>query len=149
MMSVSYDAFTEAFLAKITEYNFINLEEYDRTKIVDGYMKRACAQFGSICKCNIASGDDNIREFSLDIQEEDLGELVDIISEGMLVQWMKPYVYKQENLENMLNTTDYSAYSPAELLHRITTAYNMCKKDFVKMMREYSYNHGDLSDLHI
>lgn len=149
MMNVSYDVFTESFLSKITEYNFINLSEQNRTMIVDGYMKRSCAQFASICKLNIAIGDDNIREFTLDIKIDELVELVDIVSEGMLVQWMKPYVYNQEILENMLNTSDFSAYSPAELLHRITTAYNMCKKDFVKMMREYSYIHGDLSDLHI
>ena len=84
-----------------------------------------------------------------DIPEKDLDEISDIISEGMLVQWMKPYMYKQENYENMINTTDYSGYSPAELLNRITAAYKMCKRDFSNMMKDYSYNHGDLSELHL
>lgn len=148
-MSVSYDIFTSMFLDKIEEYKFIQLPEENRTQIVDGYMKRACAQFKKICKHNIATGDDDAREFPIDIPDEDIDEIADIISEGMLVQWMKPYVYKQENLENMLNTTDHNGYSPAELLHRITTAYKMCKKDFSNMMKDYSYNHGDLSDLHL
>lgn len=148
-MSVSYDVFTEAFLDKVKEYDFIKLEEYDRTKVVDGYMKRACAQFKKICKYDIVTGDDIVRELEADIDAADIEEIADIISEGMLVQWMKPYMYKQENYENMINTTDYSGYSPAELLYRITTAYKMCKRDFSNMMKEYSYNHGDLSDLHI
>ena len=147
-MSVSYDVFTGAFLAKVTEYDF-PIGSFERNEMVDGYMKRACAQFKKICKHNIATGDDDAREFPIDIPAEDIDEIADIISEGMLVQWMKPYVYKQENLENMLNTTDYNGYSPAELLHRITTAYKMCKKDFSNMMKDYSYNHGDLSDLHL
>ena len=44
-MSVSYDIFTGHFLDKVKEYDFIKLDEYDRTKVVDGYMKRACSQF--------------------------------------------------------------------------------------------------------
>ena len=96
-MSVSYDIFTSMFLDKIEEYKFIQLPEENRTQIVDGYMKRACAQFKKICKHNIATGDDDVREFPIDIPDEDIDEIADIISEGMLVQWMKPYVYKQEN----------------------------------------------------
>lgn len=145
-MSVSYDLFTGAFLTKVTEYDFIRLDTYDRTQIVDGYMKRACAEFNKICKYDLTARDDKLREFTIDIEDEDIDEIVDIVSEGMLVQWMKPYFYRADNLENVLNTADFSAYSPAELLYRITNAYNTSKKDYVNMMREYSYNHGDLSD---
>lgn len=111
-------------------------------------MKRACAQFNKICLYDIVSGDDSVRRFNINIPEDELDEIADIVSEGMIVQWLKPYMYKQENYENMINTTDYSGYSPAELLHRITAAYKECKSDFANMMKEYSYNHGDLSDLH-
>lgn len=148
-MGVSYDIFTTHFLDKATSYDFIKLDEYDRTKTVDGYMKRACSQFNKICKYDIVNGDDNDRKFNIDIPDNEIDEIADIISEGMLVQWMKPYVYKQENYENILNTTDFSGYSPAELLYRITEAYKICKKDFSNMMKDYSYSHGDLSDLHL
>lgn len=148
-MSVSYDLFTGAFLNKVTEYDFIRLDDYDRNSIVDGYMKRACSQFNKVCKYDLMTYDDRIREFACDIPEDEIDEIVDIVSEGMLVQWMKPYVYRAENLENVMNTRDFSAYSPAELLYRITNAYSESKRDFTNMVREYSYNHGDLSDLHL
>lgn len=148
-MSVSYDVFAGAFLGKITEYNFIQLVEADRTAIVDGYLKRALTKFSRVCKYNISTFDDNARELTTDISEDDLDEIVDIVSEGMLEQWMKPYVYRQENLENVLNTKDFSTYSPAELLLRISNAYAKVQRDYTNMIREYSYNHGDLSDLHL
>ena len=91
----------------------------------------------------------NMRVFEIDIADGDLDELADIISEGMLVQWMKPFTYRQESLESVLNTRDFTTYSPAELLMRIGNAYKAAQKDFTNMMREYSYNHGDLTDLHI
>lgn len=148
-MTVSYDIFTEAFLAKVTEYRFCRLPERNRTAIVDGYMKRACAQFCEVCK-HIGDGDDEKREMELgDVTQQELDEIVEIVSEGMLVQWMKPYTYKQENLENMLNNADFTSYSPAELLNRVVAAYKMCKRDFIVKVREYSYRHGDLTDLHL
>ena len=149
-MSVPYDKFTEAFLAKVTEFDFIKLSEYERNHLIDGYMKRAIAAFNKVCKYDLTTtADDMVREFDTDIEAEDLDEIVEIVSEGMLVQWMKPYTYKQENLESVLNTRDFTTYSPSELLLRISATYAAVRKDFTNMMREYSYNHGDLSSLHL
>lgn len=147
---IPYDLFTDAFLSKITEYEFSEMTDFERNKAVDGYMKRAIAAFKQICKYDLTTtADDNVREFNVEIDEEDLDEIVDIVSEGMLVQWMKPYVYHQDSLENVLNTKDFSTYSPAELLLRIGNAHTAAKKAFTSMMREYSYAHGDLTDLHL
>lgn len=148
-MSVSYDVFAGAFLSKITEYTFIQLADENRTAIVDGFLKRAIPRFAKVCKYDLSVCDDDDRAFSVDIPTEELDEIVDIISEGMLEQWMKPYVYRQENLENILNTRDFTTYSPAELLLRIGNAYAKVQKDYTQMIREYSYSHGDLSDLHL
>ena len=113
-------------------------------------MKRSIAGFKKNCKYNLVSSRiDELREFNVDIPQDDLDEIVDIVSEGMVVQWLKPYVYKQELLENAINTRDFSTYSPAELLMRVGNAYEKAQKDYTQMIREYSYNNGDLSDLHL
>jgi hypothetical protein len=150
-MVISYDVFTGAFLAKITEFDLLTLSENNTQIIVDGYMKRAISSFQHICKCDlITSADDTNREFDVELSDEDeLTELIDIISEGMVVQWLKPYVNRQENLELVMNTRDYTTYSSAELLYRIGEAYKRTNSGFIAMMREYSFNHGDLTDLHL
>lgn len=149
-MSVPYDLFTGVFLGKISEYKFLKLDIEDRTNTVDGYMKRAISAFKKNCKYDFSStADDITRQFNIDIKQSDLDELVDIITEGMVMHWLKPYTYQQELLENVLNTKDYTQYSPAELLMRVGNAYKKVQKDYTQMIREYSYNHGDLSDLHL
>ena len=149
-MGVSYDSFTKAFLAKVTQYDFVMMDAFERQDLVDGYMKRAIAEFKSICKYDFSTTDDDvIREFNVDVKEEDEDEIFDIVSEGMLVQWLKPFVFKQDSLELFLNTRDFTAYSPAELLFRIGSAYTEARRNFISMMREYSYIHGDLTELHI
>lgn len=149
-MSVSYDVFTNAFLSKISEFEFMDMSEKARTETVESYLKRAVSAFRKNCKYDLfTTQDDTTREFAVDIADDDIDEIVDIISEGMVVQWLKPYVYQQELLQNLLNTRDYTMYSPAELLMRVGNAYKQAQKDYTQMIREYSYNHGDLTDLHL
>ena len=150
-MTVSYDAFTEAFLAKVTEYTFYRLPDENRQSIVDGYMRRACSKFSEVCPHGFCNGDNDLREFTVSdaLTENDIEEIVDIVSDGMLEQWLRQHLYHQENLQNMLATADFSSYSPAELTYRITNAYALTKKNFTNRVREYSYRHGDLTVLHI
>ena len=148
-MSISYDDIAGAFLSKITEFELLELFPEDRDALIDGYMKRAATVFNKVCRYNLSLKDEEYREYTADFAEEDIDEIVDIISEGMIVQWLKPYVYQQELLQNVLNTRDYTTYSPAELLLRVGNAYKQAQKDYIQMVREYSYNHGDLTRLHL
>lgn len=102
-MCVSYDLITQAFLSKVMEFEFIKLPEENLTETVDGYMKRAAVAFTKVCKYDLTKADDVAREFYDDFDEADVDEIVDILSDGMLVQWLKPYLYKQELLEDNLN----------------------------------------------
>jgi len=151
-MSIPYDYFVGAFLAKISEYDLIQLTDENRESVVDGYMKRAASS--SVLRKVLgidfnSTADDENRVYNVDVDEDNTDEIVDIVSEGMLVQWLKPYVYQQELLQNVMNTRDYTMYSPAELLMRVGNAYAKAQSDYTQMIREYSYNHGDLTTLHL
>lgn len=146
-MATPYDIFEGAFLSKITEYDFLQIDPYNRNGSIDSYMKRSAAQFNKVCKYDLLTSDDAVRELAVDIPDADLVEIVDIVATGMVVQWLQPYMFKSENLENILNTADYSMYSPAELLLRVREVYQMAQRDFKNMIKDYSYDHGDLSNL--
>ena len=67
-MSVPYDKFTEAFLSKVTEFEFVNMRDFERNGLIDGYMKRAISAFKNVCQYDLSStADDVIREFNVDI----------------------------------------------------------------------------------
>lgn len=149
-MTISYDALTGAFLNKISEFELLQLDDNTRAEMIDGYRKRAVTAFRKNCKVDLfTTGDDEERVYNVDVEDTDADELIDIISEGMLVQWLKPFVYQQDLLQNLMNTRDYTLYSPAELLMRVGNAYKQAQKDYTQMIREYSYNHGDLTELHL
>ena len=147
-MVVSYDRIFNDFLQKITEYKFLSLPQSTRNEIVDGYMKHAINQFSTVCREPIEAFNDEEETVSMK-NEIDEFEFIDIISDGMVFYWFKQFMYAEENLKNQLNTTDFSTYSPAELLKQVKLAYDQCKKDFTARLRKYSYDHGDLTDLYI
>lgn len=149
-MGIPYESIIGAFLSKITEYDFVRMDEYNRDELINGYLRRAVTEFAPVCKENISgSYDDENEMFDLELSSTDADEIISILSEGMVVQWLKPYVYQQELLQNVLNTRDFTQYSPAELLMRVGNAYRRAQKDYTQMIREYSFNHGDLGSLHL
>lgn len=149
-MSISFDMITGAFLSKITEYDLMMVPHDDREEIVAGYRTRAVSQFRHVTGINFAEcADEENARYDIDVSDDDADELVDIISEGMIVQWLKPYIFQQELLETVLNTRDYTTYSPANILFRVRETYKHAQSDFTQAIREYSYNHGDLTVLHL
>ena len=148
-MSISYDTIDRAFLNKITEYSLLDTECDVRQDIVDGYMRRAVVDFSKECVYDLSLRDDNAREFTDSFDDGDVDEIVEIISEGMVLQWMKPYLYHADNLQNVLNTRDYTLYSPAELTRQIRGAYESLRLSYKHRINEYSVYHNDLTKLHI
>ena len=71
-------------------------------------------------------------------------EMLDIISETMVVAWLQPKLNNEENLANALSTKDYSVYSPANLLDKISNVYEIARKNSKKMIGNYSFEHGTL-----
>lgn len=147
-MCISFDVFTKDFLSKISEYDLMELPEESRQEIVDGYMKRAINAFNKICTYDLNSTrDDDTRTFTVDIEVADLDEIADIVSEGMVVQWLKPFLNKQELLENVLNTKDFSTFSPGGMLEKVRASYQEAQREFKQAMLHYSYRHGRLDEL--
>ncbi len=151
-MTIPYDDIIIEFLRKITEFDFLNMDELDSSDIIDSYIVKAVSNstFKKSVGYDFMSGaDEESRSFEVDIDEGSVHEIIDIITESMVVYWLKPFVYQQDLLRNVINTRDFSVYSPAELLMRVGNAYSKAQKDYTQMIREYSYNHGNLTSLHI
>ena len=141
-----YKAFIDTFLDKISDYKLLNYEDYLVDELAVGYMKRVCTKFDKICQADLSQQDDNEYAF---LSDEIDDEIIDIVTDGMVVEWLRQHVNNSDNLENILNTKDFTMYSSKNLLAEIKALYQDEQKAFTNSMREYSYNHGDLSNLHL
>lgn len=142
ILATPYSDVVNDFLSKVTDYDLPDMLLEDREEIVLGYMKRSCAKFSRLCLIDLLDIDEESEQFNQTLDEE----VIDIITEGMIVEWLKPKLYTLENLRNVLNTKDFNMYSPANLLSQIRETYNESKSEFKSLMKNYSHYYGNVGD---
>lgn len=142
-METPYSEIYNSFLEKITDYNLPSFTNEDRENILHGLMIRASSKFKRLCKVDLSDKDDIIAQFNNTLDDE----IIDIISTGMIVEWLKPKYYLDDHMQNMLNTNDYKlAASPANMLSSIRETYNQTKQEFKSAMNEYSFVHSEIGN---
>ena len=138
-MATPYSSVVEVFLNKITDMDLPKFDDVSRNEIVIGYMKSACTKFAKVCEVDLYDIDDELQEFSADLSDE----VIDIISENMLVEWLKPKVLFSDNLSNVLNTKDFSMYSPANLLKELRETLSYLRRNARALVNNYSFAHSE------
>ena len=141
-MSTPYSKFIDSFLRKIDDYKMINYSDWDIKQDSIKYMKTAITQFCSECEISNYDFDDVIEQFSIDMSHEE----VDIIAKGMVVEWLKPSVYKARAMENIMNTKDFSYFSPQKMLEQNRALLADAKKDFTNSLVYYTYKIGNIEE---
>jgi hypothetical protein len=142
-MATPYSDVFNSFLGKITDYDFPKFEELEQEAILYGYMKSACVNFKKVCKIDLYDRDEILKIFNNSLDDE----IIDIITELMIVEWLKPKVLSTENLKNCLSTKDFSLFSPANLLKEIRETLVTCKDNSKKLINNYSFTHADFTKL--
>ena len=147
-MATLYSDVYNPFLEKITDYDLPAFAEADRENILHGFMIRTCTKFQRICKTigniDLSDRDETLKQFNPNLTDE----IIDIITTGMTVEWLKPKYLYDDNMKNMLNTKDYSmAASPVNMANSIRNTYLETKKEFESMMNGYSFANGNIEEL--
>lgn len=142
-MVTQYSDVYNTFLAKITDYDLPKFDDTSKEEILYSCMKSACVNFKKVCIVNLYDRDETLKQFNNALDDE----VIDIISELMIIEWLKPKVLSTENLKNCLNTKDFSLFSPANLLKEIRETLTSTKDNARKLINNYSYEHADFTKL--
>lgn len=138
----SYSDVIEVFLNKVTDMDLPKFDDLTRDAILIGYMKSACTKFAKVCKADLYDRDDELQNFNSNLDDE----VIDIITENMLVEWLKPKVLFTDNLSNVLNTKDFSMYSPANMLKELRETLTYLKKNAKGLINNYSFAHSGVGN---
>ena len=138
-----YKEIFDNFKDKITDYDLPLYTDDIQYEILCSILRKACAKFGRICKSDLSTRDDEVMSFGCDLKIEE----IDILTEWMVYEWLTPYLNNIENLRNQLNTKDFSFFSPANLLEKISNTYELARKHAKSLTNEYSFAYADMSEL--
>lgn len=140
-MATTYAEVYETFLEKVTDYDLALMLEADAKSLMYGYLKQAIVRFLESCTKDLTAVDEYGFTETLDLDE------VDILTEGMVVAWLKPKRNDLDLFKNVLNTKDFTTFSPANLMEKTNDVYVTAETRFISRIKEYSYIHNNVGDL--
>lgn len=144
-MATPYSVIYEAFVFKIEAYKLLMLLDEDREEIIGKYLLAVCRKNQRKCKpyVDLSDRDEKLQQFNTDIDDD----MVDIIAECMITEWLRPKIYSDELLESRLNTKDFTEFSPAKLIEHTRYVYEMSCNESRALINNYTFSHDDVSDV--
>jgi hypothetical protein len=115
-MSTLYEAINDRFLSKVNDYELAELLDADLETELLKFLKGAISDF-KYCTKDLSDRDDVGKTFNIsltDLEQE-------ILAKFMIIHWINPFVFRQENLQNHFSTKDFKLYSPSGFLDKLVT----------------------------
>lgn len=140
--NTEYSLIYDEFKDKITDYNLPLYEDKIQDKILFSLLRKACGRFKRICKNPLDFNDMNIlmEQFECELTQEE----IDIITTWMVYFWITPFVNNSDNLQNILNTKDFTQFSPSNLTQTLKEIQKESLKEARSLQNEYSIINGDM-----
>lgn len=144
-MATSYSDIFNAFMYKVEGYKLIQLVTEDRERILNIYLTAACRKAYKKVKeyVDLSDRDDKMQEFHVDLEDD----MIDILAEVMVTEWLRPKLYSEELIESRLNTKDFTEFSPAKLIEQVRAVYDMSELNAKVSINNYTFSHGDIAEL--
>lgn len=131
----------DAFLRKIDDFKMLEYSDEDIDEDAKGYLTVAVANFEEISGETLEIDTDG--EY---FTQELSNKIIDILALGMVVEWLKPIIYKADAMHNVMNLKDATFFSPAKIMEQKQMIYNTAVSEYDKAVINYTFNHGNMED---
>lgn len=128
----------DIFLSQINDITFLEKDENDELKY--RYLLNSIPRFHK-CKQDLSNRDHE--KFYVTLTDEEkliLGVL-------MVVEYLNPQIHSIKNTQLFLNSKDFRLYSQANHLEKLIALQKEKRKEADRLIVDYTYNNGDLSEL--
>ena len=146
-MTSEYSEIYSRFLLGITDYKFAGLEEKIANKMMNGWMHSTLSQpyirrlFSSIMI------DDDVEEIEYELSnpvddDSDKDFIENVVSMGMIVEWIKPQYYSVINTAQLFSNSDQKFYSQSNHMAELKSMYLRAQNNLRKFIRDRGYVHN-------
>ena len=143
MTSVFEDIFSR-FLLKVTDYNFVRLEEDTVNEMMIGWLKATLSKpyvrriFSSL------TIDEDFEEIEFELknpvdEQSDADYVEELVATGMVVEWVTPQVNSVINTQQMLSGKEVKFYSQSQHLAELKGLLSDSNQALRKMIRDHGY----------
>lgn len=134
-MPTPYEKVYESFLPKLRSYEIPAMTEDEVKDYLHDYLVSAITRF-HVCRKDLNDRDDILQRFNSDLSYVE----IDILSSYMLLEYVDAtYVRVPTLLKANLSSSDFNAFSSANLLSKITESQNSLLKETEAKVSRYSW----------
>lgn len=144
MASLSYDEIFNDFLGNITDYDFASFELNESYEIMTEYLHKTLSQTYIRRLFSSIEFDDDIQQLSFDMKESveeysDIDFVRYILSNGMVIEWLKPLVRNKSNIQQFFAGKEQNFYAQSSHLTSMRNLYDDVKLEVRKSIRDRGY----------
>lgn len=144
MTSLSYEEIFSDFLGNVTDYDFSSMDESTSDYLMSEYLQKTIAVpyihrlFSSI------EADDEIHNLSFEMtnvvdDDSDLYFVKNILSKGMVIEWLKPQVRNKVNISQFFGGKEQKYFSQSNHLAEIRKLLEDTELEVRKEIRDRGY----------
>lgn len=144
MTSLSYDKIFSDFLGSVTDYNLVSMEQEDAYSLMTEHLHKTLSQsyirrlFSSI-ELN-DSGEEITFEMSYVVDEDsDIDFVRNILSKGMVVEWLKPQVRSKINISQFFGGKETKFYAQSSHVAELRGMLQDTELELRKAIRDRGY----------
>ena len=119
------------FLSHIEDETWLEIDEDVLEELMYDYLYKSIVEF-NVCK----------KDLTIDLKTDeivsDLGEdEVLILAFGMVIHYLTPKILREENLQQMVTSSDFSKLSNANMLDKLLKLRVQIRKDYQMYLHKY------------
>ncbi len=143
MTPTSFESIYARCRARIKDYDKEGYTDELFQQMERDLLDAAIDDFVDICVQDLTNFDDDLEQFNIELSRKEQS----ILALSMIVHWLEPYVYNSDALRNVMNTKDFSLFSPSNLLEKMTDLLRMSNRRLSAEMNLYSFKVNNVSAL--
>lgn len=143
-MTSNYEEVYSRFLTRITDYKFLELKEDIVYSMMNNWMRATLAKPYVRRLFSSLSLDDEIMKFDYKLKNpvddwSDEEFVYEIISNGMVIEWLEPQVKSVLNISQMFGGKEQKFYSQSNHLSELKDMLETEKTNLRKIIRDRGY----------
>ena len=142
-MATPFSDIYDRAIFMFADHDFLKKDIQTREDILEKYLISAKTDFSRVCKVDLTDCDLETKQFNSDLDDE----IIEILALGISFYWLSYKALDSKALKNVLNSKEYSYYSPSALLKEVKGLRDTIRGEFQSKMRRYSYNDNELETL--
>ena len=130
-MATHVDEIFGRFLSQIEDENLLEIDEEVLEEIMYDYLCKPIVDF-NVCTKDLRINP-NTDEIVSDLDEDE----AQILAFGMVMHYLTPKILREENLQQMVTSSDFSKLSNANMLDKLLKLKVQIRKDYQMYLHKY------------